>query len=276
MGVALGIVTNSAALSALGSLSSTSRDVAQSVGRLSSGFRVRSAADDPAGMAVSVTLRSQQAGFQQAHKNANTGISILQTAESAYQSISDTLVRMRELAVEASNDSLSDTERGYLDTEFQDLVDEIDRIADVTEFNDIKLMDGSETSLTFQVGTRNSVNDRIVAALEDQHAASLSVDSSAVGTKANAQSAITEIDTALESLNTDRASLGATINSLNVAVDNVESTIENYANAIGIIRDTDVGAESTHFATLQVRQQAGVAMLAQANAFPELALQLLS
>jgi len=250
----------------------------RAIGRLSSGLRVQGAADDAAGLAVSENMRAQLRGYQQANRNANDGISILNTAEAAYQSISDTLVRMRELAVEAGNDSLSDTERGFLDTEFQDLEAEITRISDVTEFNGINLLDGTAGTggtMTFQIGTRNSTNDRITVDLDDQDSTALGVNGSAVDTQANAQSAIDEIDTAMESLNTDRASLGATINSLNVSVTNLASTIENYGAAVGTIRDADIGAEAAEFSRQQVLQQAGVAMLSQANALPTLALRLL-
>jgi flagellin len=277
-GNALAIMTNAGSLKAQSNLSKTSRAMQQSIGRLSSGLRVSSAADDAAGLAVAENMRAQLRGYQQGQRNANDGVSIVQTAEAAYQSISDTLIRMRELAVEAANDSLSDTERGFLDTEFQDLETEITRISDVTEFNGIQLLDGTAGAagtMTFQVGTRNSTNDRITVDLEDQDSTALAVNESAVDTRANAQAAITEIDTAMESLNTDRASLGSTINSLNVAVTNLSSTIENYGAAVGTIRDADIGQEAAEFSRQQVLQQAGVSMLAQANAMPNLALRLL-
>jgi len=250
----------------------------QAIGRLSSGLRVQSAADDAAGLAVSENMRAQLKGFEQAMRNANDGISILQTAESAYQSISDTLIRMRELAVEAASDSLSNTERGFLDTEFQDLIVEITRISDVTEFNGIQLLDGTAGTagtMTFQVGTRNTVNDRVTVTLTDQDSSALGIDTSAVSTLAGAQAAIEDIDVAMEDLNTDRSSLGATISSLSVAVDNLATTVENYGASVGVIRDADIGAESAEFARQQVLQQAGVAMLAQANTLPNLALRLL-
>jgi flagellin len=271
-------MTNAGALRAQANLARTSRALNTTIGRLSSGLRVTSAADDAAGLAVSENMRAQLKGFEQAMRNANDGISILQTAESAYQSVSDTLIRMRELAVEAANDSLSDTERGFLDTEFQDLITEITRISDVTEFNGIHLLDGTAGSagtMTFQVGTRNTVNDRVTITLNQQNSASLGIDTSAVSTLAGSQSAIQEIDDALESLNTDRSSLGATVSSLRVSVDNLSTTIENYGASVGVIRDADIGAESANFAKHQVLQQAGVAMLAQANTLPNLALRLL-
>ena len=279
MGTALAIMTNSGSLTAQNNLMKTTQAMNKSIGRLSSGLRVTSASDDAAGLAVSENMRAQLKGFQQASRNANDGIAIVQTAEAAYQSISDTLVRMRELSVEAANDSISDTERGFLDEEFQALSTEIDRISNVTEFNGINLLDGTAGAagtLTFQVGTRNSANDRITVQLDAQAGSDLGVDASAVDVISNAQAAISEIDTALESLNTDRASLGATINSLTLSVNNLSATIENYGNAVGNIRDTDIGAESAEFSKSQVLQQAGVAMLSQANALPNLALRLLS
>ena len=275
---ALAIMTSSGSLRALSNLNTTSRALNKTIGRLSSGLRVQSAADDAAGLAVTENMRGQLRGFQQAARNGNDGISILQTAESAYQSISDTLIRMRELAVEAANDSLGDVERGFLDTEFQSLSNEITRISDVTEFNGIQLLDGTAGTagtMTFQVGTRNSVNDRITVVLEDQDSTALGVVGSAVDTRGNAQNSITELDTALESLNTDRSELGSTISSLSTALTNLSTTVENYGTSMGQIRDADIGAESADFARHQVLQQAGVAMLAQANALPNLALRLL-
>jgi len=279
MGNALAIMTNAGSLTAQTNLMKTTKAMNKSIGRLSSGLRVTSSSDDAAGLAVSENMRAQLKGFQQATRNANDGIAIVQTAEAAYQSISDTLIRMRELAVEGANDSISDTERGYLDQEFQDLIGEIDRISNVTEFNGINLLDGTAGSagtLTFQVGTRNSDNDRITVLLNDEDSTELGINASAVDVISNAQDAIDDIDTALESLNTDRASLGATINSLSLSVNNLAATIENYGNAVGNIRDTDIGAESAEFSKQQVLQQAGVAMLSQANALPNLALRLLS
>ena len=274
----LAVMTNAGSLRAMSNLSTTTRALNKTIGRLSSGLRIQSAADDAAGLAVTENMRGQMRGYQQAVRNTNDGISILQTAESAYQSISDTLIRMRELAVEAANDSLSDTERGFLDTEFQDLEAEITRISDVTEFNGINLLDGTAGAagtMTFQVGTRNSADDRITVDLEDQDSTNLGVNASAVDTRGNAQTAIDEIDVALESLNTDRSVLGSTISSLTTAVTNLASTVENYGASMGQIRDADIGAESAAFAREQVLQQAGVAMLSQANTLPNLALRLL-
>jgi len=271
-------MTNVGSITAQTNMGKTSRMMQSAIGKLSSGLRIQSAADDAAGIAVSENLRAQNRGYQQALRNANDGVNIMQTAESAYQSVSDILVRMRELAVQASSDGLTDNERGYLDTEFNDLVGEIDRIAAVTEYNGIKLLDGTAGTggtMTFQVGTRNSTDDRIQSTLNSQDATALGVNGSGVDTLVNAQSTIDDIDTALNDLATDRAEIGATINQLSGAVDHLGTTIENISAANSQIRDVDVASESANFAKSQVLQQAAVAMLAQANAQPNLALRLL-
>ena len=279
MSTPLAIMTNVGSISAQTNLFKTSRMMQGSIGHLSSGLRIESAADDAAGLAVSENLRAQTKGFQQALRNANDGISILQTAESSYQSISDSLIRMRELAVQSASDGLTDTERAYLDTEFGQLVDYIDRVADSTEYNGQMLLAGTAGdgagNMVFQVGTRNSVNDQVAITLADQDATALGVNASQVDSLANAQAAIDDIDTALEAVATDRAELGATINELTATVDHLGVTIENYSAANSQIKDVDVAAESAEFAKAQVLQQAGVAMLAQANALPQLALRLL-
>ena len=280
MATPLAINTNVGSLTAQRNLQKISRGLHQSISRLSSGTRVNSAADNAAGMAVSENMRAQLKGFQQAMKNANDGVAVLQTAESGYQSISDLLIRMRELAVQASNDSVSDTERGYLNTEFTDLISEIDRISNVVEYNGIQLLDGTSGSagdgtMVFQGGTRDSTDDRIQIKLQTQNAQALSVDTDTIDSQADAQSAITAIDSALELLSTDRAQIGSTINTLNVAVDGLSSSIENYGTAMSQIKDTDMAEESSAFSKNNVLQQAGVAMLSQANQTPNLVMRLL-
>ena len=271
----LSLNTNVASIGAQSNLMKTQRGLDQSIARLSSGLRVRSARDDAAGLAVSENLRAQLRGYNQAIRNANDGVSIAQTAEGAHQAVSDILVRMRELAVQSSSDGIGDTERGYLDTEFQSLLTEIDRISDVTEYNGISLTNGSNANLTFQVGTRATANDTITLTLYNLDAASLSINTEAVDTVSNATSSIAAIDNALDGLNDNRANLGSVANQLTIAVDNLSVTVENLSAANSQIRDADVGAESANFARSAVLQQAGVAMLAQANAQPNLALRLL-
>lgn len=280
MATPLAINTNVGSLVPQNNLGKAGRALNTSIERLSSGLRINSASDDAAGMAVSEGLRAQTEGFKQAMENANDAVSILSTAEGAMNSISDTLVRMRELAVQAANDSLTGTERGYINTEFTQLATEITRISDVAEFNGIKVMDGSagaatNGALVFQVGTRSTANDRIGITLADIDATSLSVNASAVDTLANAQTAITAVDAAISTLATSRATLGATMNQLTSAVDNLATTVENMSAANSQIRDTDVAAESANFTKSQVLMQAGTSMLSQANAVPNLALRLL-
>jgi flagellin len=280
MATPLAINTNVGSLTAQRNLQKIGRGLHQSISRLSSGTRINSAADNAAGMAVSENMRAQLKGFQQAMKNANDGVAVLQTAESGYQSISDLLIRMRELAVQSANDSVSDTERNYLNTEFTDLVSEINRISSVVEYNGIQLLDGTSGSsgdgtMIFQVGTRDSANDRITIKLNTQSSTKLTVNDDVISSQTDAQSAITAIDDALELLSTDRAQIGSTINTLNVAVDGLGSSIENYGNALSQIKDTDMAEESSAFSKNNVLQQAGVAMLSQANQTPNLVMRLL-
>ena len=280
MAAPIGIQTNVASLNAQKNLAVTSRNLGDSISRLSSGFRINSAADDAAGVAVASSLNATVRGFQQAQRNANDGIAMLQTAEGSYQAISDIMTRMRELAVQSSNDSLTDTERAYLDTEFQALFTEVDRIAAVTEYNNIALLNGDGAggplTLTFQIGARNTANDQLLVNLNPQDTATLFAGAIPdVTTLGNAQTSIDSIDAAFNTLATDRAGLGANINQLTAAVDNLGSTIENLSAAKSQIQDADVSKESATFTKNQVLMQAGVSMLAQANAQPNLALRLL-
>ena len=275
----LAINTNNGSMNVQRNLIGTGRALNKSIERLSSGMKINSASDDAAGLAVSEGLRAQVRGFDQALENANDAMSILSTTEGAYNSISDILIRMRELAVQSANDSLTVTERAYLDTEFTQLIGEITRVSDVAEYNGIKLLDGTagdgSGNMVFQVGTRNTLNDQIGITLSDQDATSLGVAALQVDSLVNAQGSITTIDTALSTLATDRATLGSTVNQLTAVVNNLALTIENLSAANSQIRDTDVAAESAEFTKNQVLMQAGTSMLSQANGIPQLALSLL-
>lgn len=279
MGSPLAINTNGASLGVQRNLSVTGRSLNASIERLSSGVKINSAADDAANVAVSEGLRAQISGFEQAQENANDASAILATTEGSYNAVSDILSRMRELSVQGASDGLTNNERAYLDTEFTQLISEIDRIASVAEYNGIKLMDGTAGDgagkMTFQVGTRNSANDQLAVTLKSQDSTALAVVALKVDTLANSQDSIDAIDTAMATLATDRSTLGATMNQLTAAVDNLGVTIENLSNANSQIRDTDVAAESARFTQSQVLMQAGVSMLAQANSVPNLALRLL-
>jgi flagellin len=275
----LAVNTNVGSLNAQRNLSSTGRAVNKSIERLSSGLKINSASDDAAGIAVAEGLRAQIGGFQQASENANDAVALLATAEGAYNAISDIMVRMRELAVQSSTDTLTDKERAYIDTEYQDLSAEITRISDVTEYNGINLLDGSSGdgsgAMVFQVGTRNTTNDQITITLKDQDATALSLNTTGVDNLANSQAAITAIDAAIDTLATDRATLGSTSNELTLAVDNLANTIENLSAARSQIEDADIAAESAEFTKNQVLMQAGVSMLSQANSTPQMGLRLL-
>ena len=275
----LAINTNIGSMNVQRNLIGTGRALNQSIERLSSGLKINSASDDAAGLAVSEGLRAQVRGFEQAMENANDAMSILSTTEGAYNSISDILIRMRELAVQSANDSLTNTERAYLDTEFTQLIGEITRVSDVAEYNGIKLLDGTagdgSGNMIFQVGTRNTLNDQIGITLSDQDATSLGVAALQVDNLANSQNSIATIDTALSTLATNRATLGSTVNQLTAVVNNLGLTIENLSAANSQIRDTDVAAESAEFTKSQVLMQAGTSMLSQANGIPQLALSLL-
>jgi len=277
----LAINTNLGSITAQKHVSSNSRNLQQSIQRLSSGLRLNSASDDAAGMAVATGLRAQVGGYQQASRNANDAVAILQTAEGAYNTVSDNLMRMRELAVQAASDGLTDTERDYIQTEFADIQADINRISSVTEYNGTKLLDGtagSSGTMTFQVGTRNTTNDRITIDLKtiDTSASSLNVATATTGVSSlgAAQSAIAEIDNAIDFLSTERTNIGSKLNKLDNAVTNLGTTVQNLSQATSQIRDVDIASESASFASAQVLQQAGVSMLAQANQLPNLALRL--
>jgi len=278
MATPLAIITNIGAITAQKNLRGSLSTQRKAIQRLSSGLRLNSAADDAAGMAVATGLRAQLKGYNQASRNANDAIAILQTAEGAYQNLSDILVRMRELSVQAASDALTDKERAYLNTEFSALKDEIDRVAAVTEYNGQHLLDGTAGSagtMTFQIGTRNTANDRITILMPSQDATSLLLGPVNVSSLGLAQSAITSLDTALDTLAVDRAQLGATLNKIGNARTNLGITIENVNDSVSIIRDADIASESATFASSQVLQQSAISMLSSANQIPSLALRLL-
>jgi len=277
--MALQINTNTSSLSSQKNLTKTQSSLSSSINKLSSGMRITSSSDDAAGLAVSEGLRAQTRGFRQASSNASQGVAMLQTADSAMQTVSDTLIRMRELAVQSASDSLTDTERAFVNTEFGEMKSEITRVSNVTEYNGTKLLDGTAGTagtLTFQVGTRNSADDRVTIAMANLDSTALGVNASAVDTLANSQTAIDDIDAAISTLSDRRSTLGATVNRMGKAIENLGSTVENLSIADGTIRDVDVAYESGKFSVGNVLQQAGVAMLSQANAAPQLALRLLS
>lgn len=272
------INTNISSINAQRNLNKTQDSLNTSLARLSSGMRITAAKDDAAGLAISEKLRAQIRGLGQASRNANDGISLVQTAEGALNEVSGILIRMRELAVQASTGTLGDTERGYLDDEFGQLKDEIDRIATVTEFNGTKLLDGtSSAGVALQVGTQNTTDDQISVSVSSMKTADIGggLDDAAIATATDAQDALDVIDDAITDVSSQRGSLGAVQNRLSITVNNLASTRENLSAANSRIRDVDVASETVDMTRSQILMQAGVAVLAQANQLPSMALSLL-
>jgi flagellin len=270
--------TNVASLAAQRNLSRNEGVMNKAMARLSSGLRINTAADDAAGLAISEKLRASLRGLAQAQRNANDGISMLQTAEGALNETSDMLVRMRELAVQSANGTLGTNERVALHSEFTQLRQEIDRIATVTDFAGIKLLDGSQSAgVTFQVGTGNTSNDRIAVSIAAAYTSSLnsSLNTATISTVSGAQSSLTYIDTAINTLNQKRGVYGAKQNRLYTTINNLSAAHENLSAANSRIRDADVAAESANFTRSQILMQAGVSVLAQANQLPSSALSLI-
>lgn len=273
----LRINTNVNSVFAQKNLSRTQERLRGNFEHLSSGLRITKAADDAAGLAVSENMRAEIKSLKQAQRNTNDGISMVQTAESALQEVTDIVSRMRELSVEASSGVLQATERAYLQTEFSALQDEIDRISDTNNFNGLQLSDGTNATVSVQVGVNNTANDRISVSLVDSNTAALAIDTGTIdlGSAANAQAAITALDTALDSVNDGRADLGAAQNRLTSAMNNLENYTENLVEAESRIRDVDFAAETADMTRNNVFSQAGVSVLAQANQSPQAALSLL-
>jgi len=260
------INTNVVSLNAQRSLSMSQNSLSTSMARLSSGLRVNSAKDDAAGLAIATRMDAQARGMNVAIRNANDGISLAQTAEGALSTVTDALQRMRELAVQASNGTNDTGDLANLDAEFQQLSQEITRIGAQTSFNGRAILAGGAGAQTFQVGANNGET--------------LTVTTNAVTTVAGdlntgAAQAITDIDTALNTINTDRATYGAAMNRMSFAVQNLQVASENQTAAKGRIMDADFAAETANLSRAQILQQAGNAMVAQANQLPQQVLRLL-
>jgi len=263
--MALTVNTNMSALSAANTLNNTQGALSQTLARVSSGMRITRAADDAAGAAVAQNLSTQARSGRQAMRNANDGISVIQTAEAATKEVLSILDRVRELAVQSSSDTLAATERDYIQTETSALLSEIDRIADSSEFNGISLSNGSTASLVVQVGVDGTTNSQITITLGDLNADALSVDGVNLSTAAAARSAISTIDDAIDSVNSTRATYGAAHNRLESSVNNMASYVEALSGAASQIQDADYAHETAELTRLQVMQQAGVAALGQAR-----------
>jgi flagellin len=240
-------------------------------------MRIARAADDAAGLGVAENLRAASSSATVAARNTNDGISVISIAEGATNEVGNILVRMRELAVQSSSETLGTTERAYAVTEYDSLVSEIDRIANTTEFNGIKLTDGATSSLDVQVGINGTSNDRITVNMADLTSATLGVAAGDItaGSASSAQAILTNIDSAIDTLNGYRADFGSSENRLNSALNNMETFVETTKAAESNIRDADFGKETAQLAQNQILQQAGVSILSQAKQVSQGAMGLL-
>jgi flagellin len=266
---------NIAAFNSYRNLSITDGQMSKSLEKLSSGFRINRAADDAAGLAISEGLRSQVGGLKVAVRNAQDGVSVVQTAEGALTETHSILQRMRDLAVQAANDGSLDTNaKAAADNEYQQLALELTDISNKTSFNGVKLLDGSFTGKTFQVGA-NAGDTLQVDLATASDAAPLLTTVGDLTTAANATTAITSVDTAIATVSSTRAKLGASQNRLEHKINNLNVAVENLSASESRIRDTDMALEMVSFTRSQILSQAGTAMLAQANQAPQNVLQLL-
>lgn len=275
----LRISTNVASLNAQKNLVGTQRGMNQSLARLSSGFRINQAADDAAGLAISENLRGQIRGLRQAHRNANDGISLVQVAEGGLNEVSNMIIRLRELAVQASSDTIGDTERKFLDVEYQQLKSEIQRVTEVTKFNGRDLLNGTGGVIDIQVGTNNDpFKDRISfnASAANASLDALGLSAESLAEKTSAQTSMEVLDRALVSVNAIRANFGAMQNRLQSTAANIAISDENLSAANSRIRDADIAAESAELTRNNILMQAGVSVLGQANNMSNIALKLLS
>jgi len=274
----LRINTNVASINAQRNLWSTKAGLDHSLERLSSGYRINRAGDDAAGLAISENLRAQIRGLKQASRNAQDGVSLVQVAEGGLNEISSILIRLRELGVQAASDTIGPVERQFLNVEYDQLVSEVDRIADGTEFNGTTLLNGTGVLLDFQVGPRNDPNiDRLTfdASKADANTAALGINLTSVADKASAQNSLSAIDAAIVSVSAMRADFGAIQNRLMSTINNIAISTENLAAANSRVRDVDVAEEAAELTRNNVLLQAGTSVLAQANQTTGAALALL-
>ncbi len=269
------INTNMMSLNSQRALNGSQLSMQTSVERLSSGLRINRAKDDAAGLAISERITSQIRGLNQAMRNANDGISMLQTTEGAMNEITNALQRMRELAVQAANGTVSQTDKASLNDEYSALAAEIGRIVTSTEFNGTQVLSGSAT-VVLQVGYKDAADNQITITMADLSAlTSLADDIGADATGAAARAALAKIDADIDTVTAARADLGAVQNSLESTIRNIANVVENQSAARSRIRDADFAAETANLTRTQILQQAGTAMLAQANQIPQNVLQLL-
>ncbi len=265
----LRINTNVPSLVAQRNLRGTRGSLDKSLERLSSGSRINHAGDDAAGLAISESLRAQIRGISQAERNAQDGVSMVQVAEGALAEVANLLIRMRELAVQAASDTVGPNERRFLDVEFKQAMEEIDRIAHSTEYNGVRLLDGSAPTFEIQIGTGNNpLTDRVRlfdAGASDCNVVALGLNLTAVADKPSAQNSLGSIDQALSQVTATRAEFGAMQNRLQSVINNIGISRENLATANSRIRDADIAEETSELTKNQILMQAGISVLAQAN-----------
>jgi flagellin len=271
----LRVNTNLFSLDAQRNLQNVSSRLGGNYQRLSSGLRIASASDDAAGLGISERMRAQIRSLNQAGRNTQDGISLVQTAEGSLGELSGNLTRMRELAVQAANGTLNTGDRAVLDEEFQALVSEIDRVASQTSFNGVTLFDGSTTSIDIQVGSESG--ETISITLQDSTVSGLGLSGANfdLTTVSNASAALNTIDTAIDTVSSFRGSLGAVQNRLQSTFRSISTTAEHLSAAESRIRDVDIAAETADLTRNTILQQAAVSVLSQANVQPQLALSLL-
>ncbi|MEM0951093.1 MAG: flagellin [Cyanobacteria bacterium P01_H01_bin.74] len=272
------INTNVGSMNAQRSLTFNTNSLQKSMEKLASGFRINKAGDDAAGLALSENLRAQIRGSQKALDNTQDGINVLNISDGALQTVTDNLQRMRELAVQAANDTYSATQRTSMQTEYDQLASGITQIASAAEFNGINLLDGTSTLTNLQIGANTTVGVdtfNVSTVFADSRAAALGVGAGSLANNANALTAITALDTAINTVNTRRGIIGASVNRLEATASNLAISVENLSSSESRIRNVDVAMESANLSKYQILQQASQAMLAQANQAPQLALQLL-
>jgi len=274
----LRIATNVASLNAQKNLMGNTLNMNRSFERLSSGNRINRAADDAAGLAISENLKAIIRGYRQADRNANDGISLVQVAEGSLNEVSNMLIRLRELAIQAGSDTVGDTERKFVDVEYQQLKSEMQRITEATEFNGYELLNGTGGVIDIQVGVRNNpFLDRISFNSSAANATldALGMTAETVATKEGAQMSLDVVDNALVSVNAIRANFGALQNRLVSTSQNLKVADENFSAANSRIRDADIAAETSELTKNNILQQAAVSVLSQANNAQQMALKLL-
>jgi len=266
--MSLRINHNISAMNTHRQLLSTDRMLSNSLEKLSSGLRINRAADDSAGLAISQRLRSQVDGLKMASQNAEQAKNMVQTSEGFLGEIHNMLGRMRVLAVQAASDTVGTSDRSSLQAEFALLRDEIDRIAAAAEYNGESLLDGTFSG-SFQIGANAGVNDKIDISIGSVNSADLGIDATSISTLADAEAALTQLTGAIDDVSTTRSNLGTIQNRLAYTVASVDNAAENLAASESSIRDLDISEEITNFTKSQILVQAGMSMLAQANAVPQ-------